>query len=104
MRIRLVLGLVAILCSLGIAVTAWAADGAVEGAVDSFLGEPRFELQQVFANERFPNVVVTTQGTVLATWGSGHVRAGAPLRHLGDAGPPNPRRTPVHRSGCWRRR
>ncbi len=26
-------------------------------------------MQQVFEGERFPNVVVTTDGTVLATWG-----------------------------------
>lgn len=41
-----------------------------EGKLDPFLGEPRFDMQRLFAGERFPNVVVATDGTVLATWGS----------------------------------
>lgn len=32
-------------------------------------GEEFFEVQQIFNDERFPNVVVATDGTVLATWG-----------------------------------
>jgi sialidase-1 len=32
------------------------------------------EMQQVFRDERFPNIVVTREGTVLATWGSKNVR------------------------------
>jgi len=41
-----------------------------EGRLEAFLGEPRFDTRKIFAAERFPNVVVTTDGTVLATWGS----------------------------------
>jgi sialidase-1 len=37
--------------------------------VKAFLGESRFEDQTIFTGERFPNVVVTTDGTVLAVWG-----------------------------------
>ena len=33
------------------------------------------EMQQVFKGERFPNIVVTTKGTVLVTWGNKRVRA-----------------------------
>jgi len=47
-----------------------AADDKLEGELEPFLGEPEFEVQQVFTGERFPNVVVTLDGTVLATWGS----------------------------------
>lgn len=38
------------------------------GMLEAFVGEPKLEIQQIFAGERFPNVVVTTEGTVLATW------------------------------------
>ena len=41
-----------------------------EGNLAPFLGSPRFEVRQLFTGERFPNVVVTPKGTVLATWGS----------------------------------
>jgi len=50
-----------------------AADKSVEGPLGAFLGEPQLEMQQVFSGQRFPNVVVTMRGTVLVTWGSGHV-------------------------------
>lgn len=39
-----------------------------------FLGQSRFDMQQVFPNERFPNIVVAMDGTVLATWGSSKIR------------------------------
>lgn len=32
-------------------------------------GEATFDVQQIFSDERFPNVVVGTDGTVLASWG-----------------------------------
>jgi hypothetical protein len=51
-----------------------AAEKPVEGPIDAFLGEPKFEMQQLFADERLPNVVVATDGTVLAAWGWGRVR------------------------------
>lgn len=51
-----------------------AAESTVEGPLDVFLGAAHLEMQQVFQNERFPNVVVTKRGTVLATWGNPNVR------------------------------
>lgn len=33
-----------------------------------------FDIQEVFSDERFPNIVVATDGTVIATWGSEHYR------------------------------
>ncbi|MBB73810.1 MAG: glycosyl hydrolase [Planctomycetaceae bacterium] len=50
------------------------AEQLVEGALKPFLAESRLEMHQVFTDERFPNVVVTLQGTVLATWGTKSVR------------------------------
>jgi sialidase-1 len=41
-----------------------------EGGIEPWLGEAKFEIQPMFSDERFPNVVVATDGTVLATWGS----------------------------------
>ena len=35
-----------------------------------FLGEMKFEKQRVFADQRYPNVVVTPEGTVLVVWGN----------------------------------
>ena len=40
------------------------------------------ELQQVFKNQRYPNVVVAMDGTLVATWGSDGVAA----RRSGDGG------------------
>jgi len=51
------------------------ADRLLEGPLQAFLGEPRMEMQPLFAAERHPNVVVTLEGTVLATWGNRSVRA-----------------------------
>lgn len=45
-----------------------------EADLGDFLGSPKFETHQVFGDERFPNVVVTKKGTVLATWGSSRIR------------------------------
>lgn len=50
------------------------AELAPQGGLQSLLGEPKFEMQRLFEGERFPNVVVTRDGTVLATWGSRRVR------------------------------
>jgi len=47
----------------------------MEVAASAFLGEPELNIQQVFEGGRFPNIVVTTKGTVLATWGVDHIRA-----------------------------
>jgi sialidase-1 len=46
-----------------------------EGNVDAFLGDPKMEVQSLFEGGRFPNVVVTMKGTVLATWANNNVRA-----------------------------
>ena len=48
---------------------------AGEGKLEAFLGQPALELGQVFRGERFPNIVVSMKGTVIATWGTSHVRA-----------------------------
>jgi sialidase-1 len=77
------LALLAAFVAAGIAMADAPPDGApmtaagkpAEGKLDPFLGEPRFDVQQVFTGERFPNVVVTTDGTVLATWGNRSYRA-----------------------------
>jgi sialidase-1 len=47
-----------------------AAGKPAESDLAPFLGPARFDIRQIFASERFPNVVVTTAGTVLATWGN----------------------------------
>ena len=52
-----------------------AADSKFEGPLKPFLGRPKLELQQVFRKERFPNIVVTTKGTVLVTYGNKSVVA-----------------------------
>ena len=49
-------------------------EGKLDGALRPFLGEARFEMQPIFDGERFPNLVVARDGTVLATWGSKRVR------------------------------
>ena len=56
---------------------AWktAADLPGEGELDAFLSAEHFELTPLFKNERFANIVVATDGTLIATWGTSHVRA-----------------------------
>lgn len=44
------------------------------GPLAPFLGAPQIQLQQIFDDERFPNIVVTLDGTVLTTWGNKQVR------------------------------
>jgi len=46
---------------------------ALEGDLEPFLGQPEMDMEQLFEAERFPNVVVTLDGTVLATWGTTHM-------------------------------
>lgn len=48
--------------------------GALEGRLDAFLGVPRLERQPVYAADRFPNIVVATDGSVLAFWNGVKVR------------------------------
>jgi len=45
-----------------------------EGKIESFLGEAKLDMQQVFKGGRFPNVVVGVDGTVLAVWNGVKVR------------------------------
>ena len=47
----------------------------VEGPLKPHLGESKFDLQPLFSGERFGNVVVSMEGTIIATWGTSHVRA-----------------------------
>jgi sialidase-1 len=51
-----------------------------EGPLEPFLGSPTLELAQVFDRDRFPNLVVATDGSVLAVWG------GVGLRRSSDGG------------------
>lgn len=46
-----------------------------EGKLAPFLGEKKFDLNPLFKNERFPNIVVSMKGTLIATWGTSSVRA-----------------------------
>jgi len=50
-------------------------DLPIEGVCQPFLTEPSFSRTPLFDKERFPNIVVTAKGTVLATFGSQSVRA-----------------------------
>ncbi|MEM7307955.1 MAG: sialidase family protein [Planctomycetota bacterium] len=65
----------AALIATGLLLAACAAPAAHDGPPEPFLAAPRIELQQVFAGGRFPNAVVTREGTVLLTWGASAVRA-----------------------------
>ncbi len=51
------------------------ADTPNECKLDAFLGDPELTIQPVFKDGRFPNVVVTMNGTILATWGRSNIRA-----------------------------
>lgn len=68
--------LTALLLILSSMTTALSAAGSpVEGKLDAFFGEPEMHIQPVFQGGRFPNIVVTVNGTILATWGRPHIRA-----------------------------
>jgi len=49
-------------------------EGKFEGKIDSFLGDEKLEIQQIFKGGRFPNVAVATDGTVLAVFNGVKVR------------------------------
>ncbi|MDP1564618.1 MAG: sialidase family protein [Pirellulaceae bacterium] len=53
-----------------------------EQAVRPHHSAPELTLQPLFSNQRFPNVVVALDGTVVATWGQDHLRS----RRSGDGG------------------
>jgi len=50
------------------------AGSPAEGKLESFLGEPKLDMQQVYKGGRFPNVLVAVDGTVLAFWNGVKVR------------------------------
>ena len=52
-----------------------ATEPGTNSALAHFLGEAKFEGSKVFNDERFPNVVVTKSGAVLATWGASKIRS-----------------------------
>ncbi|MBT3345670.1 MAG: exo-alpha-sialidase [Gemmatimonadetes bacterium] len=41
-----------------------------EGTLEPLCTEARMEWQEIFSDERFPNVVIALDGTVIATWGA----------------------------------
>lgn len=45
-----------------------------EGTIDPFLRPATLQILPLFDDERFPNIVVTRQGTLLATWGNSRFR------------------------------
>jgi sialidase-1 len=55
--------------------TATASGRSAEGKLDAFLGEPELTMQQVFPGERFPNIVVAVDGSIVVTWGTSSIRA-----------------------------
>ena len=57
-------------------------DTSVDGPLAAFLGKPKFNMSQVATSQRFPNIVVATDGSLLALWGNDGVR----LRRSEDAG------------------
>ena len=69
------------LCGWGLTGGGLAEDGATatglpaEGKIEAHLGKPTMELAQVFQRERFPNIVVALDGTVVATFGTSSVKA-----------------------------
>ena len=65
---------VLLLGALSVTASSIAAENAVEGAMEHFLGEPHLDFSNIFRGERFPNIVVTTKGTLLASWGTSSVR------------------------------
>lgn len=41
-----------------------------DGVLAPFMGAPELKVQQVFKGQRFPNITVATDGSVLASWGA----------------------------------
>jgi sialidase-1 len=66
--------LVNALAALLLPIVPSAATSPQEGNLEPFLGNPVLEAQDIFNGERFPNVVVALDGTVVATWGKQEVR------------------------------
>ena len=50
--------------------------------MDSYLGDPVFDKKRLFSDQRYPNVVVSKKGTVIAVWGN----SGVAIRRSEDGG------------------
>ena len=68
------ISLAAFLLAIGLSSSVSHAFQGAEGGLDRFMGKPELTLQQLFQGERFPNVAIAKDGTVLATWGTSRVR------------------------------
>ena len=51
-----------------------AAGHPMEGKLESFMGEPKFDTQPLYKGGRFPNMLVAVDGTLLALWDGVKVR------------------------------
>jgi len=76
---RMLRRFICIFCVLtaGVSVPASAAMPEVEpaeGPLTPFLGEPSMAIDELFGDERFPNITVSKAGTILATWGNKVIR------------------------------
>lgn len=56
-----------------------------EGMLNQFLGEPKCDVQ-IIGKERYPNVIVATDGTVIATWGRARNDVNVRVRRSEDGG------------------
>ena len=65
----------AFLASFVLLVNSAQAQEFLEGAIKPHLGTAKHNLQQIFAGERFPNIVVTPKGTIVATWGTSSLKS-----------------------------
>ena len=59
-----------LIMTIGLVLCGVASLSFAEDQIDSFLGGESFERQRLFDDQRYPNVVVTTRGTVLSVWGN----------------------------------
>lgn len=62
--------LLILLAGLCEATIAWGGDGDIK----PFMGAPSLEVQQVFKGQRFPNITVATDGSILVSWGNNGVQ------------------------------
>ena len=57
-------------------------DSIADEAMQAFFGPPTHDRQRLYHNQRYPNVVVSTRGTVLSVWGN----SGVVVRRSQDGG------------------
>lgn len=81
-------------CSL-LLLSALSAVSLADDELSSIVGAPVFGKQRLFDDQRYPNVVVTVKGTVLAVWGN----AGVAVRRSEDGGQSWGRPIAVARAG-----